>query len=193
MWIVYSVFVAVAGKERERMRKITSYEIALSALACAIATIFLTIGVYSEILLFTGYLLACVALMLPLAKQSYRGFALAYVASCLLSFIFNAGRFWDLLPFVMFFGLHPLVNELQLKIKINRWIACAVKALWFDVTMYIIWRFVFGMTTNVPFLNSSNVFWIILVVGSAFFVLYDYLMYKWRAVVNGVVRRVGRK
>ena len=120
------------------MKKISAYEIALSSLSCAIATIALTIGVYSAILLFTGYLLACIALMLPLAKKSFVGYALAYGATCILSLIFNAARFFDLLPFIMFFGLHPLVNELQLKTKINRWVACGVKALWFDGTMYVI-------------------------------------------------------
>ena len=80
------------------MKKISSYEIALSALACAIATIFLTIGVYSSVLLFTGYLLAGIALMLPLAKQSYTGYVLAYIATCILSLIFNVARFFDLLP-----------------------------------------------------------------------------------------------
>ena len=118
------------------MKRLNSHQIALAALACALTTIFLTIGVYSEFLLFTGYLLGSIALMLPLAKKSWWGYGLAYLASCILAFLFNAGRFWDLLPFIMFFGLHPLVNELQLRIKINRWIACAVKALWFDVTMY---------------------------------------------------------
>lgn len=174
------------------MKKITSYEIALSALACAIATVFLTVGVYSEILLFTGYLLSGIALMLPLAKQSYRGYFLAYVATCILALIFNASRFWDLLPFVMFFGLHPLVNEWQLKIKINRWAACAIKALWFDITMYLIWRFVFAMTTTVPLIDEY-IIPIILVAGSAFFVFYDYLTYQWRAAVNTLVQRIYKK
>lgn len=174
------------------MKKLTSYEIALSALACAIATVFLTVGVYSEVLLFTGYLLSCVALMLPLAKQSYRGYVLAYIATCILAFIFNASRFWDLLPFMMFFGLHPLVNELQLKIKINTWLACAIKALWFDLTMYLIWRFVFAMTTTVPFIDEY-ILPIILIGGSAFFVFYDYLTYKWRAAVNILVQRLNKK
>lgn len=174
------------------MKKITSYEIALSALACAIATIFLTVGVYSEVLLFTGYLLSCVALMLPLAKQSFRGYVLAYIATCVLALIFNASRFWDLLPFIMFFGLHPLVNELQLKIKINRWVACAIKALWFDLTMYLIWRFVFAMTTTIPLIDEY-ILPIILVAGSAFFVFYDYVAYKWRAAVNILVQRLNRK
>ena len=174
------------------MKKITSYEIALSALACAMATVLLTMGVYSGVWLFTGYLLSSIVLMLPLAKQSFRGYLLAYVATCILAFIFNASRFWDLLPFVMFFGLHPLVNELQLKIKINRWVACAIKALWFDTTMYLIWRFVFAMTTTIP-LVDQYILPIILVVGSAFFVFYDYLTYVWRANVNKFVRNLKKK
>ena len=174
------------------MRKISSYEIALSALACAIAMLFLTIGVYSAILLFTGYLFACIALMLPLAKKSYWGYALAYIATCILSLIFNVARFFDLLPFIMFFGLHPLVNELQLNVKINRWLACGIKALWFDGTMYLVWRFVFGMTTTIGFIDQY-IIPIILIGGTAFFIAYDYLMYRWRYAVNMLVKRITRK
>lgn len=174
------------------MKKLTAYEIALSALACAIAVIFLTIGVYTEVLLFTGYLFACVALMLPLSKQCYLGYVLAYIATCLLTLVFISFRFWDLLPFIMFFGLHPLVNELQLKIKINRWVACAIKALWFDATMYLTWRFLFGMTTTVAFVDKF-IIPIILIGGSAFFVLYDYLTYRCRGIVNVTVYRISKK
>ena len=175
------------------MKRLTSYQIALSALACALATILLTIGVYSEVLLFTGYLFSCIALMLPLAKKSYAGYALAYVGTCILSFIFNASRFWELLPFIIFFGLHPLVNELQLKLKVNRWVACVVKAVWFDAAMYLVWRFVFAMTTTIPFVDAY-IIPIILILGTAFFVLYDYLMYRWRFAVNTLVRRlIGKK
>ena len=174
------------------MKKISAYEIALSALACALATLLLTMGVYSSILLFTGYLFACIALMLPLSKQSYVGYALAYVVTCILALIFNASRFFDLLPFIMFFGLHPLVNELQLKIRINTWVACAIKALWFDGTMYVIWRFVFGMTTTISFIDQY-IIPILLIGGTAFFIAYDYLMYKWRYAVNMLVKKIIKK
>lgn len=174
------------------MKKISAHEIALSALSCALATLLLTIGVYSEILLFTGYLFSCIALMLPLARKSYVGFTLSYVATSLLSFLFNPARFFDLLPFVMFFGLHPLVNELQLAKKINRWVACACKALWFDVTMYLVWKLVFGATTSLPALDQYMVP-IILIFGSAFFVFYDYIMYKWRYTINLLVKRITKK
>ena len=174
------------------MKRLSSHEIALSALACAIATVLLTVGVYSEILLFTGYLFGCIALMMPLAKKSYIGYALAYVGTCVLSLIFNVARFWDLLPFILFFGLHPLVYELQLRTKINRWLACGIKALWFDGAMFIIWKFVFGMTTSIAFVDKY--IWLILLVGgTAFFVAYDYVMYKWRAIVNRLVARIGKK
>lgn len=174
------------------MKRVSSQNIALSALACAISTVFLTVGVYSEILLFTGYLLSSIALMLPLAKGSYKGYALAYLAACLLAILFNAARFYDILPFIMFFGLHPLVNELQLKIKINRWIACFIKALWFDGAMYLIWRFIFSMTTTVAIIDKYFV-WILLIVGTLFFVLYDYITYKWRAAVNQLVAKITKK
>lgn len=174
------------------MKKFSAYEIALSALSSAIATIFLTIGVYSQVLLFTGYLFACVALMLPLSKQSFAGYTLAYIATCILTLIFGSFRFWELLPFIMFFGLHPLVNELQLRTKINRWLAFLIKALWFDATMYLVWKLVFAITTSIPIIDAY-ILPIILVVGTLFFLLYDYLAYKWRDLVNALVKRIGKK
>ena len=174
------------------MRKISAYEIALSALSCAAATIMLTIGVYSEILLFTGYLFGGIALMMPLARKSYLGFALAYIATCILSLIFNVARFFDLLPFIMFFGLHPFVNELQLKIRMNRWVACGIKALWFDGTMYLVWKLVFKATTTIT-LVDQYILPVILIGGTLFFVFYDYMLYRWRAVVNSLVNRIAKK
>ncbi len=174
------------------MRKITSYEIVLSALSCALATIVLVAGAYSEVLMATGYLLGGVAMMLPLAKKSFRGAALAYLATCALAFIFGAAKFLDLLPFVMFFGLHPIVNELQLKIKINRWVACGVKAAWFDCTVYILWKFVFVIATGYSFLDEY-ILPVILTAGTVFFIFYDYAMYRWRAWVNRIVERVAKR
>ena len=92
----------------------------------------------------------------------------------------------------MFFGLHPLVNELQLKTKINRWLACFAKAVWFDIAMYIIWRFVFSMTTSVA-LVDKYILPFIVVFGTLFFIAYDYAMFKWRFAVNKLVNRISRK
>ena len=174
------------------MKRVTAYEIALSALACALATLVLTVTISVDFLVATGYLFAGIALMLPLAKRCYAGYVLAYVATSLLSLLFCSWRFWELFPFLIFFGLHPLVNELQLKIKINRWVACAIKALWFDVMLYLSWWFVMGITTSVPQLNAYMVP-VILIFGTLFFVFYDILAYRCRALVNTTVARFERK
>ncbi len=174
------------------MKKISAYEIALSALSCALATLILTVGVYSAVLLFTGYLVAAIALMLPLAKKSYTGYALAYVATCILTLIFNVATFFDVLPFIMFFGLHPLVNEWLFHKKFNRVIATVLKAIWFDVTAYVIWLSMFRMTVAIPEIEQY-IIPIILVLGTAFFLFYDYVMYKWRLIINVLVKRITRK
>ena len=174
------------------MKKISAYEIALAALSCALSTLFLTLGVYSGFFLFTAYLLSSIALMLPLCQQSWRGFLFAYVATCLLSLLFASFRFWELIPFVIFFGLHPLVNELQLKTKINRWLACFIKALWFDGTFYLTWKVVFSITTSIPFIDKY-ILLIILVVGTAVFIAYDYFMFRWRIWATELVRRISKK
>ncbi|MBQ9713866.1 MAG: hypothetical protein IJV83_00940 [Clostridia bacterium] len=173
------------------MKKITAYEIALSGLACAFSTIILVLGVYVDAFLFTGYLLASIALMLPLAKRSWWGYILAYIATSVLSLVFAAGLFWNIIPFIIFYGLHPLVNELQLRTRVNRWVACGIKAAWFDITLWIIWKFVV-MMTGVSYFDKY-IIPIILVVGTAFFVAYDYAMYKCRYKINCLVDRITRK
>lgn len=174
------------------MKRISAYEIALSAIACAIATVALTVGTLYPTLLFTGYLLACFAMMIPLSKKYYVGCALAYVGSSLLALLFDGFRFFDLLPFFLFFGLHPLVNALQLKLKINRWVAWAVKAAWFDGAMYLTWRFVFGMTTSVAFIDRYIVP-VLLIGGTAFFLVYDYLIFCCQTNVCRLVNRIIKK
>jgi hypothetical protein len=113
-----------------------TFEIALSGICCAVAAGALALGLLSGYLIATGYLIGIVALMVPLSKQLYRGAFLAYVGTVILAIVLGAVvRFWDLVPFAMFFGIHPLVNALQLKYRINKWLAYAVKALWFDGTL----------------------------------------------------------
>lgn len=174
------------------MKKISAYEIALSAVSCAIAAIALTVGTLYTPLLFTGYLFAGFALMIPLAKNCWWGDVLAFIGASLIALMFNGFNFFDTLPFIMFFGLHPLVNVLQLKFKVKRWIATPVKAVWFDVSMYLVWRLVFGMNTAIGFVDRY-IIPIILIGGTAFFFLYDYMIFKCQVSVNQIIGRIIRK
>lgn len=171
-------------------RKITAFEIALSAIACAVATVFLTLGLQIDVLLATGYIVGCFALMLPLSKGFIWGDVLAYIATVLLTlFLGGVSVPWLIMPFILFFGLHPLVNHLQIRFKWNKIIMLVIKAVWFDVTAYILWRFVFDMTAAFPQLDQYVVP-VILIGGSLFFVVYDRLIFKCQQSVDRIVYRI---
>ena len=174
-----------------------SFEIALSAISCAVAVVLLLVGLWSNILLASGYLFAMLALMVPLSKQFYLGDVLAYIGTVILALILGAvQQFWDLVPFIMFFGLHPLANSLQLKFNINRWIAFAVKAVWFDLTVLVAYLLIFGGVLGgaegsafYEFVNRY-IYLIVFVGGTAFFYPYDYLMFKMQITVDKLVYRI---
>lgn len=175
------------------MKKISAYEVALSALSCALATIFLVLGTITPVLLFTAYLVSCIALTLPLTKQCYWGYFLAYIATLLLSLLFcGAAFFFDLLPFAAFFGLHPLMNELQLKWKLNKWLAFFIKAAWFDGALCLIWFFLLELTAGAAWL-SQYALPIIFVGGTAFFLFYDFTMFCVRTQIEKLVTRIHKK
>lgn len=176
-----------------------SFEIALSGIACAVASGALALGILSGYLVATGYLIGVIALMLPLSKQFFKGGALAYAGTVILAVVLGASiRFWDLVPFAMFFGLHPLANALQIRFKVNKWLAFLIKALWFDGTLIAGYFIIFGGNlygTILPqavydFLNSGYIYLVIFTLGTALFFLYDYLIFKCQILVNQVVYRI---
>ncbi len=175
-----------------------SFRIALSGISCALAAIFLSLGFFSGVLIATGFLIAEVALMVPLSKQFILGDFLAYLGTVLIAIIFGAvAQFWSLIPFIMFFGLHPLANCLQIKYSVNRWIALLVKMIWFDVTLYVAYIVVFngvlgasaGQSAFFDFINEY-IWLFIIVIGSLFLWVYDYIMFKVQIWINRLVYRI---
>jgi hypothetical protein len=175
------------------VRKITAHEVALAGISTAIATLFLAVGNFTSVLLFVGYMVASVALALPLAKKSYIGYVLAYVATLLLTVLIigTAGYFIDLLPFILFFGLHPLLNDLQERLQVKKWLAFLVKCVWFDGAMLLFWWLVV-QTTGVSWLDAYAVP-IVLVGSTLYFALYDYAFYRLNRQVSALVGRILKK
>lgn len=176
-----------------------SFEIALSAIACAVAAVSLTVGSYVDVLLATGYILAVFALMVPLSKEFVWGAALAFLGAVLLSFMFCGFSVIKLLPFLAFFGLHPIANFLQKKFVKNKWLylpVFLVKALWFDAAMLLCW-FVL-----LPVMGGSEHSWypyaeqylylIVFLGGTLFFAAYDFMMFLCQKSVNKIVFRIRR-
>ncbi len=176
-----------------------SFEIALSAIACAVAALALTLGGYVNFMLAGGYLLAVFALMLPLSKGYWGGAIAAHVGSFLLAFLFCGFSVFQLLPFAVFFGLHPIVNFFQKKYIQKGWLHLLVflgKALWFDGALLLMWFTLDGFlgfsgATWYPF-AAEYLYYIVFFGGTAMFAAYDFLIFLCQRSMNAVVRRIGR-
>ena len=165
----------------------------MAGISTAIATLFLAVGNITSVLLFIGYMVASIALALPLAKGSYIGYALAYAATVLLTVLIigTAGYLIDLLPFILFFGLHPLLNDLQEKWKVRKWLAVLIKCVWFDGAMVLFWWLIV-QTTGIGWLDAYALP-IVLVGSTLYFFLYDYAFYRLSKQVFALVGRILKK
>ena len=176
-----------------------SFEIALSAIACAVATAALTVGSLVDFLLAAGYLLALFALMVPLSKNFIWGYVLAFAGAVLLSFLFCGFAVFTLLPFAVFFGLHPLLNYLERRYFKRKWqygVGLLAKALWFDGALLLMWFTLgglFGITEASWYgFVEQYLYAVVFAGGTLFFVLYDIMIFFCQRSVDLAVRRIGR-
>ncbi|MDE6850710.1 MAG: hypothetical protein K2J54_05220 [Clostridia bacterium] len=181
--------------------RFNSFEIALSGVSCGIAVLFLSLGILSGWLLATGYFVGVLAMLIPLSKDFFKGGFGAYAGTCILTVIMGAAaKFWDLVPFIMFFGLHPLVNAL-IKAKAKKrwvsWVALAIKAVWFDCTLIVGYYLVFGgllggslLPQSVYDIFNKYIFLFIFTVGTLVGVIYDFLVMRCQLAVDAVVARI---
>jgi len=178
----------------------SGFEIALSGISCAIAVLVLSLGIMTGVnsLTAVGYFVGAIALMLPLSRQFYLGGFLAYLGTLILTVALGvAVRFWSLVPFAMFFGLHPLANSLQMRFKINKWLALAVKAVWFDCTLIVGYYLVFGGIVGGTFLPqdvydviNKYIFLFIFTIGTVICVFYDNFAFRCQILINRIVYRI---
>ena len=177
-----------------------SFEIVLSAIACAVAAGALTMGCYVDFLYAAGILLAVFVLMVPLSKDFIWGAALAFLGSALLAFLFYGFSIFKLVPYLLFFGLHPIVNHIQLKYVKRKWIHVPVliaKAVWFILSMWLSFEllavkfFAVDQTTWYDWVMQyfHYVLWL---GGAAIFVAYDILMFLCQKSVDALIKRIRR-
>lgn len=176
-------------------RKSRSFEIALSAMACAVAAAFLMLGSINQYLLATGYIVGMFALMVPLSKGFVWGDVLAFAAA---SFIALPLSLWKVIPFVVFFGLHPVVNYLQKKYVKKTPFKCLcllLKALWFDGAMLLSYFVLTNMAGMAEVFNEwigEYLYLVIFAGGTVFFVFYDVMVFLCQRSADRVVARIGR-
>lgn len=184
------------AEDPNRKKYSRAFQVALAGISCGIAVAALMLGYYVNVLIGTAYIVAQIALMIPLSKQFYGVDLLAYIATVVLALLVGGlvGRWWEFIPFVMFFGLHPIVNSLQIRYRVNRWLALVVKMIWFDAMLFVMYYALgsfMGFTSSEFWQTINNYVWIIiLVAGSLLLWLYDFIMFKVQIWINMLVYRI---
>jgi len=168
------------------LKRIETREVAYASVASALSAAFLAVGFYLQLAEFLWYFLATMMLMIPLAKGYIRGALFAYIVSCLLALMLCAFQFYFILPYVLFMGLHPVVNAFMDKRHFNIWLGHLIKVVWFDAAVYLMIRF----TALFLFIDIQAGGWtllIVMAVSTAVYFLYDFAI---RLVSRSLQRRL---
>lgn len=163
--------------------------VALSSVSTALAVIFLIIGSYIEVLDLSCLFMASLALMMPLAKDYKLGGLLSYVATVILAIFLTGMRLQVIIPFAMFFGLHPLANYFQKRLKINLVLATVIKTVWFIGTLYVMY-FATKIFVSPNEFIEKYIHFVLIIGGAVIFIVYDKLMHRFQKAVNSIVFRL---
>lgn len=159
----------------------TSKKIALCGLSAAIGSLFLSFVLIAPTIKLSLFVLASVAVMLPLSKKLYGGAFLTMLATSFIGFI--TGGLLVFLPYILVFGIHPIINALLEKIKITKFdmvIKIAIKLVYFIGILFLLFKLAYIADL---FLIELQFYILALIVGLAF-IPYDILMQTIQKRVN---------
>lgn len=117
------------------MRK--SYKIALSGITVALSIVLLTLAYFIPMGKLCFYTLSSMALLMPLSKKMYGYAVLTAVATALFSLLI--GNVLLFVPYVLFFGIHPILTIVLRDIKLKKVIAVIIKQIYFNISIFLIY------------------------------------------------------
>lgn len=85
--------------------------------------------------------------------------------------------------------MHPIVNDFIEKKGVNKVLSVVVKTVWFIGAAFVVYYFTSFFIVENEFVKQYIVP-IIIIVGGAFFVLYDAVMRRMQKYVNALVARL---
>ncbi len=163
--------------------------VAISAICTAFTVLVLFIGTIYPPLDLTSILIASLIVMVPLSKGSALSAVLTVISSTVLALLFCAFRMQVILPYALFFGLHPILNYVikQRGYKKRYWFV--VKDIWFVLTVVLMQRFVEIFSIEIEFIQRF--LYAFLVTASAIgFLAYDYMIIKFQQHIDLLIKRL---
>lgn len=168
-----------------------SHVIALSAVSAALSTIALALGTVFSVLDISMLMIASACVMLPLTKDSLKGAFLSYGAAALLSLIFcvTFKGYGVVALYALFFGLHPIINYIIEKKRLNKYLFFAIKAAWFIGACFLMF-YVFSVIEPFPDAVQKFAPLIISVGGLILFFIYDFTFLRLQKTLSAIIKRL---
>lgn len=164
--------------------------IAVSAISTALGVVFLIIGAYFQTLDLSCLFMASLTVMLPLSKNSVKGALLTYGATAILAFLFAINRFHLSLLYLIFFGLHPIINKFHIENISKRWYLFIVKGVLFLGACYLMFYAFSMFIVENQFVNEILPIFIA-VLGVLFYIVYDFIMIRFQKMTASLIKRLG--
>ncbi len=164
--------------------------IALSAVSTALGVVFLIVGAYFQTLDLSCLFMASLTVTLPLSKNSVKGAFLTYGATAILAFLFAINRFHLALLYLLFFGLHPIINKFHLENVKKRWYLFIVKGVLFLIASYLMFYAFSMFIVKSEFINDILPY-VIFVLGVLFYIVYDFIMIRFQKMSGSIIKRLG--
>ena len=128
-----------------------SYQVALGGVTCALGVIFMVLSYYFQIGDLPLMALSSLMLLMPLKKGMFKTAGLCYVAVSLLTFLLT-GNFVAIIPYLVFFGLHPIEIALFDRYRVHRVLQALIKLIHCNAALFVIFTFttIFVTTRRLP-------------------------------------------
>ena len=172
------------------MKRITAREIALSGITAALTVIAVVLSHYVSVLTLTFLALSSVILTLPMMAGSLRGSVLAYLVAAGLSFLFVG--YISLMPFVLMFGLYPIVDYL-LRNYLKKRVFVLLAEIAFANASFVACYFAIGLKlSDFPILDSFPTWAKFLAIFGLLTVVFVVFHFAFTTLYDALSERLGK-
>ena len=149
----------------------SSKTIAISAIAAAFCGVLVGMGGYLGDFDFSCFLLAGIALTLPLYRDSVWGCVLAYLAGSFIGLLFSGFNFVRIMPFLIWFGIHPVLGCVLARKGVKPWIIYLIELVLLEISVFLLLRFTTMLVVKAEFLNENS--WLFYLIAAPLLWIYD--------------------
>ena len=153
-----------------------SYKVALAGITAALSMVFITVAYFASFMSLPFLALASMCLLIPLSKKLYVYAGLCGISVALLSLLYPASIFTILIPYAIFFSIHPILTVILSNVKLNKIIASVIKQVFFNAALVSIYFIVKGIVVFPEFVEK-NLIWVV-IIANLFFYFYDDLFLR---------------